>query len=37
MIVLLKNAYLSVFAIMFCKQVLAYAVHIDRSAFLCNP
>ena len=24
-------------AVMFCKQYLAYAVHIDRSAFLCNP
>ena len=24
-----KNAYLSVFAVMFCKQFLAYAVHID--------
>ena len=32
-----KNAYLSVSAVMFCKQFLACAVHIDRSAFLCNP
>ena len=29
--------YLSVSAVMFCKQFLAYAVHIDGSAFLCNP
>ena len=32
-----KNAYLSVSAVMFCKQFLAYAVDIDGSAFLCNP
>ena len=31
------NAYLSVSAVMFGKQFLAYEVHIDRSAFLCNP
>ena len=31
------NAYLSVSAVMFCKQFLAYPVHIDRSAFSCNP
>ena len=31
------NAYLSVSAVMFCKQFLAYAVHIDRFVFLCNP
>ena len=29
-----KNAYLSVSAVMFCKQFLAYTVHIDRSAFI---
>ena len=28
-----SNAYLSVSAVMFCKQRLAYAVHIDR----CYP
>ena len=33
----LKNANLSVSAVMFCKQFLAYAVHIDGSAFLCYP
>ena len=31
------NAYLSVSAVMFCKQLLAYAVHIDRFGLLCNP
>ena len=24
-------------AVMFCLQYFAYAVHIDMSAFLCNP
>ena len=24
-------------AVMFCKQFLAYVVHIDRTAFLYNP
>ena len=33
----IKHAYLSVFAFMFCKQCLAYATHIDGSAFLCYP
>ena len=33
----LKNANLSVSAVMFCKQFLAYAVYIDGSAFLCYP
>ena len=32
-----KNAFPSVSAVMFCGQFLAYTVHIDRSAFLCNP
>ena len=32
-----KNAYLSVSAVMFCKQILAYNVYIDGSAFLYNP
>ena len=32
-----KNAYLSVSAVMFYKQFLAYTVHIDGSAFLYNP
>ena len=36
-IVFLKYAYLSVYAVMFCEQFLAYTVHIDRSAFSCNP
>ena len=31
------NAYLSVPAVMFCKQFLSYVVYIDWSAFLCNP
>ena len=31
------NAYLSVSAVMFCKQFLTYTVHIDESAILCNP
>ena len=31
------NAYLSVFAVVFCKQFLAYTVHTDWSAFSCNP
>ena len=31
---LFKNAYFCVSAVMFCKQFLAYLVHIDRSAFL---
>ena len=31
-----KNAFLSVSAVLFCKQFLAYTVHIDRSAFLCD-
>ena len=31
-----KNANLCVSAVMFCKQVLAYTVHIVRSPFLCN-
>ena len=35
-IVFFLNAYLSVSAVMFCKQFSAYAVHIDRSAFLWN-
>ena len=30
------NACLSVSAVMFCKQFLAYTVHIDASAFLCH-
>ena len=34
---LLKNAYLSISAVMFCKQFLAYTVHIGWSAFLCDP
>ena len=29
--------YLSVSAVMFCKQFLVYTMHIDRSGFLCNP
>ena len=29
-------SYLSVSAVMFCEQFLAFAVHIDRSDFLCN-
>ena len=33
----LRNSYLSVSAVVFCKQFLTYAVHIDESAFLCNP
>ena len=37
MIFLRKNAYLSVSAVMFCKQFLAYAVRMGWSAFLCNP
>ena len=32
-----KHAQLSVSGIMFCKQFLPYAVHIDMSAFLYNP
>ena len=32
-----KNAYFSVSAVVFCKQFLAYTVHIDVSAFLSNP
>ena len=32
-----NNSYLSVSAVVFCKQFLVYAVHIDGSAFLCNP
>ena len=32
-----KNTYLNVSAVMYCKQFLAYTVHIDRSVFLCNP
>ena len=32
-----KNVYLSVSAVMFCKQFLAYTLHIDESAFLGNP
>ena len=32
-----KNAYLSVSAVMFYNQFLAYTVYIDRSAFLYNP
>ena len=32
-----KYAYLNFFAVMFCKQFLAYTLHIDGSAFLCNP
>ena len=31
------NAHLTVYAVMFCKQFLAYTVHIDMSAFLYNP
>ena len=31
------NAYFSVSAVMFGKQFLAHTVHIDGSAFLCNP
>ena len=33
----IKNAYLSVSAVIFCEQFLAYIVHIGRSAFLSNP
>ena len=33
----LKNAYLNVSAVMFCKQFLSYTVHIDGSSFLCYP
>ena len=32
-----KNVYLSVSAVMFSEQFLAYAVHIDKSAFSCYP
>ena len=28
-----KNAHISVSAVMFCKQFLAYTVNIDRSTF----
>ena len=37
LIVIFLNDYLSVSAVMFCKEFLAYAEHIDKSAFLCNP
>ena len=37
-IILLKeHTYLRVSAAMFCKHFLAYTVHIDWSACLCNP
>ena len=32
-----KIAYLSVSAVVFREQFLAYAVRIGRSAFLCKP
>ena len=32
-----KNAYLSVSAVMFYKEFLAYTLNIDRSAFSCYP
>ena len=32
-----KHAFLSVSAVMFCNQFLAYLVLIDGSAFLFNP
>ena len=32
-----KNAYNGDSAVVFCKQFLPYTVHIDGSAFLCNP
>ena len=32
-----ETAYLGVFTAVFCKQFFAYTVHIDKSAFLCNP
>ena len=33
----LKNSYLSVSAVVICKQILAYTVLIDKSAFFSNP
>ena len=32
-----KDIFFSVSAVMFCRQYLAYAEHIDMSAFLFNP
>ena len=34
LIVFSKNAYFNVSAVLFCKQFSAYAVYIDRCAFL---